>query len=117
MRPAGPAICSRTVRGVIASALSADVGRQQQALDDLAALQVRVDDLVDVALVDVGVPDALGIDDRDRAAGAAVEAAGLVDAHLAGPGSSSFFTRDLQWSKPSCAPLWRSTTSRRSRAR
>ena len=41
---------------------AADVGRQQQALDDLAVLQVRVDDLVDVAAVDVGVPDRL----RDR---------------------------------------------------
>jgi hypothetical protein len=28
---------------------SADVGRQQQALDDAAVLQVRLDDLVDVA--------------------------------------------------------------------
>ena len=50
MRPAGPAICSRTVLGVIGDgALAADVGRQQQARHDLAALQVRVDDLVDVA--------------------------------------------------------------------
>ena len=63
MRPAGPAMSSRTVRGFMASRGSvADVGRQQQALDDLALLQVRVDDLVDVGLVDVGVPGAR----RDR---------------------------------------------------
>ena len=63
-RPAGPATCSRTVRRVSSASRrsAADVGRQQQALDDLAVLQVRVDDLVDVVAVDVGVPDRL----RDR---------------------------------------------------
>src|SRR5581483_2548035 len=44
-----------------------------------------LDDLLDVFLVDVGVPDAFGIDDDARALFAAIEAAGLVDAHVAGP--------------------------------
>jgi len=47
-------------------------------------LQVRVDDLVNVVAVDVGVPDLFGIDHRHRPAGAAVHATRLVDAHLAG---------------------------------
>ena len=38
------------------------------------------------SLVDVGVPDLLGVDDQHRALLAAVEAAGLVDAHLARAG-------------------------------
>jgi hypothetical protein len=65
----------------------------------LPLLQVRIDDLVDVGVVDVGVPDALRIDDRDRPAGAAVEAARLVDPDPAWPASCSFLTRALQWSK------------------
>ena len=39
-------------------------------------------------LVDVGVPDGLGVDHRHRAAGAAVQAARLVDAHAARPGQT-----------------------------
>src|SRR5690349_18408782 len=51
-----------------------------QALDDAPVHEVLVDDLVDVVLVHVGVPDLLGIDDDDRPFLAAVEAARLVDA-------------------------------------
>ena len=53
------------------------------AFDDFAADQVGVDDVVDVAGVDVGVPGAFGIQHQHRAFFAAVEAAGLVDADLA----------------------------------
>src|SRR5689334_3083017 len=81
--PAGPATACTTVRGVILDCAStAHVGRQHEALDDAAVLEVRVDDLVDVVAVDVGVPDRLGIDDRHGAAGTAVQAPGFVDAHL-----------------------------------
>jgi hypothetical protein len=45
-------------------------------------LEVLLDDLVDVRLVDVRVPDLLGVHDDDRPFVAAVEAAGLVDPHL-----------------------------------
>src|ERR1019366_3171164 len=67
------------------SRLAPHVRRQEQALDDLAALEVRIDDLVDVGRIDVRVPDAFGIDDGHRAAGAAIEATRLVDAHPARP--------------------------------
>src|SRR5207245_7462078 len=90
--PAGPAIVWRTVcafmSGGMAKRLAADVRRELQALHRLALLQVRIDDLVDVVLVDVGVPDGVGVDHRHRTAGAAVQAACLVDAHLARAGQA-----------------------------
>src|SRR5687768_10098201 len=87
MRPAGPATSARWVAVAInVRPSTTDVGRQQQALDHAPLLQVRVDDLVDIVLVDIGVPDGLGVHHGDRAAGATVEAAGLVDAHAARPG-------------------------------
>src|SRR5689334_14751623 len=49
---------------------------------------MAVDDLVDVAAIDVGVPDRFGIDDQHRSFLAAIEAARLVDAHLAGTGET-----------------------------
>ena len=45
---------------------------------------MRVDDLVDVVEVDVGVPDRFRINDDAPALVAAIQAAGLVDAHFAG---------------------------------
>jgi hypothetical protein len=51
-------------------------------------LQVRVDDLVDVAGVDVGVPDALRVDHGDGPARTSVQASGLVDADLARAGKA-----------------------------
>src|SRR5688500_15458659 len=72
--PAAPARCAR----VAATAMS-----DAQALDDAAAHEVLLDDLVDVLLVHVRVPGLLGVDHHHRSQLAAVEAAGLVDAHLA----------------------------------
>ena len=54
-----------------------------QSLDDLATAQVTLDDLVEIFVVDVGVPDGLGVDDQDGSGLAAVEAAGTVDPYLA----------------------------------
>ncbi len=68
--------------------------RGEQALDHLAVLEVGLDDLVDIAGVHVGVPGALGIDDRDGPARAAVQAARLVHAHLAG--TSELFGLDAR---------------------
>ena len=62
--------------------------RRAQALDRPAELQVRLDDLVDVGLIDIAVPDAFRVHHRHRARSAAVQAAGLVDAHLAGAGQA-----------------------------
>src|SRR5881397_3113618 len=50
--PAGPASICRTVCAFTPSA--PDARRQQQSLDHLAVLQVRIDDLVDVVRVDIG---------------------------------------------------------------
>src|SRR5262245_18961623 len=54
-----------------------------QAFDDAAVPQVLLDDLVDVGLVDIGVPDRVRVDDDAGTLLAAIEAARLVDAHLA----------------------------------
>ena len=43
--------------------------RRAQALDHLAVLQMALHDLVDIGLVDKGVPDGFGIDYGDRRAG------------------------------------------------
>ncbi|MNV79887.1 hypothetical protein D3C71_1734580 [compost metagenome] len=59
--------------------------RREQALDNLTIFQVRLDDFIDVFVIDEGVPGAFGIDHSHRAGGAAVQAAGLVDPHLARP--------------------------------
>src|SRR5205814_5910580 len=61
------------------------VGRQHQALDPSAILQMRLDDLVDVLRVLVAVPDALGIDDHVGAVFAAVEAARRIAADILDP--------------------------------
>src|SRR5688572_1683285 len=57
-----------------------------QALHDAAVLEMLADDLVDVVLIDVGVPDSVGVDHGNRPLLAAIEAARLVDANLAGAG-------------------------------
>ena len=57
--------------------------RRNQSLHNLAVFEMRLDDFVDVGIVDVGVPGAFGVDHRYRAGGAAVQATGLVHAHLA----------------------------------
>src|SRR3990170_5000308 len=59
-----------------------------QAFDDAPVLQVLLDDLVDVGLVDVGVPDRVRVHHDARSFLAAVEAAGLVDPHLAFAGEA-----------------------------
>src|SRR3954471_2597835 len=76
--PAGPSTNLRCVLARITCAAS-----DPQPLDDAPVLHVLLDDLVDVGLVHVGVPDRVGIDHDAGAFLAAVEAAGLVDAHLA----------------------------------
>src|SRR5260221_7634348 len=77
IRPAGPSTNLRSVLARIACAAS-----HPQAFDDAPVFQVLLDDLVDVGAVHVGVPDGVRIDHHARALLAAVEAAGLVDAHL-----------------------------------
>jgi len=46
---------------------------------------VRFDDLYEVVLIDVGVPDSIGVDDGDGALATAAEAAAAVDPYLADP--------------------------------
>ena len=95
IRPAGPGISRYSVREFTETPSAPDVGRGQQALDHPAVAQVRLDDLVDVALVDEGVPDRFRIDHGDRAAGAAIQAAGLVDADLARPSQAQLLDPGL----------------------
>src|SRR3954469_2437919 len=73
--PAGPSTNLRCVLARITCAAS-----DPQPLDDAPVLHVLLDDLVDIGLVHVGVPDRVGIDHDAGAFLAAVEAARLVDA-------------------------------------
>ncbi len=52
--------------------------------------QVRLDDLINVRFVDVGVPGTFRINDAHRPFFAAVQTAGLVDADLAFTGKAQF---------------------------
>src|SRR5690606_35066783 len=61
-----------------------------QAADRLAAHEMGVDDLIDVALVEIGVPDAFRVHDKYRAFLATVQAPSLVDANLAGTCQAQF---------------------------
>jgi hypothetical protein len=55
-----------------------------KALDHLTIFQVRFDDLINVCVVNVRVPNPLGINHRHRAARTPVKAAGLVHPNFAG---------------------------------
>ena len=54
-----------------------------QALNDAAILNVLENNLVNVALIYVGVPNIIWVDDQHRALGTTIQTAGEVDAHLA----------------------------------
>lgn len=66
--------------------------RKYQAVHHLAILEVGLHDFIDVAVVDKGVPGTLGINHRNRAACTAIQATGLVHAHL--PFASQAFLFD-----------------------
>ena len=55
-----------------------------QALYGPAIAQMLVDNLVEIGMVDIGIPSFLRIDHQHGAFAAAIQAAGIVDAHLAG---------------------------------
>jgi hypothetical protein len=55
-----------------------------QSFDDLPLSQMRINDFVDIVLIDKGVPDRFRVNDTDRAGITAIEASGLVDSDLAG---------------------------------
>jgi hypothetical protein len=57
----------------------------------MAIDQVGIDDVVDIGFIDVCIPGALGVDDANGAFLAAIEATGLVNAHLARPGQAQLF--------------------------
>jgi hypothetical protein len=71
--------CGGFVRAVFG--VEARVG-EAEALDGTIVEEVFGDDLVDVAGMDVAVPDGFGIDDDDGAVLALVEAAGFVGADV-----------------------------------
>jgi hypothetical protein len=77
--------------GLSVHALAPQMGGRQQALHHLAIFQVRLDNFVNILLVDIRVPHALRVNHRHGAGGTAVQAAGLVDAHLTRASQSSFF--------------------------
>jgi len=63
--------------------LTANACGQNQPFDHFAVFQVRFDNVFNVVVVDKTVPNAFGVNHRDRAASAAVKAAGAVDANAA----------------------------------
>jgi hypothetical protein len=56
----------------------------KQPLDDFTPDQVPIDNLIEVFLVDIGVPNRFGIHDDNGAELAAIEAAGRVDSDTPG---------------------------------
>src|SRR5690625_2737932 len=52
-------------------------------IDRLAIDQMGIDDFVDIAFIEVAIPNAFGVEHHDGPFFAAVEAARLVDPHLA----------------------------------
>src|SRR5258705_2302718 len=73
---------SRMLVGVFLLVGALDARLVAQALDRLAAEDVRLHDLLQVALLHAAVPDVLWVDDDHGAVAALREAAGLVDAHV-----------------------------------
>src|SRR3569833_1205555 len=56
---------------------------QLQALDNTPLLEVDLEYFVDICFVHIGIPDAFGVHDQQRALVTAVEAAGAEDTALA----------------------------------
>src|SRR3569832_1940866 len=56
---------------------------QLQALDNTPLLEVDLEYFVDIGFVHIGIPDAFGVHDQQRALVTTVEAAGTVDPALA----------------------------------
>jgi hypothetical protein len=54
-----------------------------QTINHFAMLQMRFDDFIDIVLIDKGVPNAFRVDHDAGAFFAAIQAAGVVDAHFA----------------------------------
>src|ERR1051326_2835919 len=69
------------------------VRRQHQPVDPATLLEVGFDDLVDIRLVLVTVPDALGVDHHVGAVLAAVEATGGIEANVLHAELPRFLTR------------------------
>jgi hypothetical protein len=70
--------------------------REAESLYDSAANEVIVQDLLQILLVDIGVPGSFGIDDRYRPFGAAIQTPGGIDAHPAGTCDSQLLRTSLQ---------------------
>jgi hypothetical protein len=55
-----------------------------KAFNDLALSQVRVNNLIDIVLIDKGVPNRFRVNHTDRAGVTSIEASGLINPYLAG---------------------------------
>ena len=62
-----------------------------QTLNYLPFFQVLKNDLIQIRLILIGIPDTIGIDHRNRPLITTVEATGPVHAHPALPGNPQFF--------------------------
>jgi hypothetical protein len=62
-----------------------------KAFDDLALSQVRVNDLVDIVLIDEGVPNRFRVNHAYRARVTSIEASGLINPDLAGARETECF--------------------------
>src|SRR4029450_8862940 len=80
MAPPGPSTSNFSIDASIVLCLGDSL--DAKPFDDFAFHKMAVDDLVNVVCIDVGVPDAVGVDDDARTLLAAIQAAGLVDSNL-----------------------------------
>jgi hypothetical protein len=61
-----------------------------QALNHPPVDQVLIDDFVNILLIDIAVPDVVGIDHYDRTFTAAIQTPGSIDTDFAGTGDTQF---------------------------
>ena len=59
-----------------------------QPFHDATVNQMLVNDFVQISMIHIGIPDCIRIDDDDRPFGAAIQATGIIDAHLVGYGGT-----------------------------
>ena len=80
-----PAHCLAKRLGVHACAgtSAAHMAGQHQALNHLSVLQVRIDNFVNVMLVNVGVPNRIRVNHSHGPTGASIQTTRLVDTHTA----------------------------------
>ena len=81
--------------------------RRQQALDHLTILKVRLNNFVNVMLINVAVPNRLRVHHQHRTRSTTVQTTGLVNAYLPGTAQAGVFDARLAMIKRGLRPVMR----------